>query len=72
MSKLGDEIKNASAEQREVILAHVSHIDLKKEFCYLVDEGKKVDAVVAEVKKVTKKKATKKAVKKPDVEEEEK
>jgi len=67
MSKLGDEIKNASAEQREVILAHVSHIDLKREFCHLVDEGKKVDAVVESVKK----KATKKkAVKKPDVEEE--
>lgn len=50
MSKFSDEIKNADEQERQVILAHVSHIDLKKEFCFLVDEIKAVDNVVKTIK----------------------
>jgi len=50
MTKLSEEIRQADDQNRDRILNLVSHIDLKKEFVFLVEEQGKVANVVETIK----------------------
>ena len=66
MTKLSNEIKaEKNDDKKAVILTHVSHIDLKKEYMDLVKEIADVSGVIVEYKNHVKKPVKKVAKKTP-------
>ena len=64
MTKLSSELKGKTEEEQLHILNHVGHIDLKREYVHLVNEGLSVDNLIKTIKLEPIKKAVKKVVKK--------
>ena len=64
MTKLSSELKGKTEEEQLHILNHVGHIDLKKEYVQLVNEGLSVDSLIKTIKEPAKKVVKKVAKKK--------